>query len=67
MRLAKKAFYYYLQENNIPNVGDFLIEIDGTFYNLENLPDSYIQEAYGCTKQELVDYIESELNWDLEI
>ena len=63
MRLARKLYLPFLDDSFI-NVGDIMFEVDGVFTKLDNIPDSYLQEEYGYTKQELVDFITTELEFD---
>ena len=53
-----------LAEGKFPNVGNILFEMDGCYQNLENIPDSHLKQKYGYTKDELLEMISNEIEWD---
>jgi hypothetical protein len=64
MRLARAIYYSLLGNKKILNVGNILFNIDGRFCNLEEIPDSYLKKVYGFTKDELLDMITAEIEWE---
>lgn len=66
MRLAKLLYYSVMDAGKFSNVGNILFEMDGVFHNLENIPDSYLKQKYGYTKEELLDMISGEIDWDVD-
>ena len=66
MRLAKLLYYSVLDSGKFFNVGNILFEMDGVYQNLENIPDSYLKQKYGYTKEELMEMISNEIEWDID-
>ena len=64
MRLAKVLYYSMLTEGKFHNVGNILFEIDGSYHNLETIPDSYLKQKYGYTKDELLEIISNEIEFE---
>jgi hypothetical protein len=62
MRQSKKIYYGFLDHGEYFNIGDLLIECEGIFVKVEDIPDSYLQEYYGYTKEELYEIIEAQLH-----
>lgn len=56
MRLSKLVYYTFLDKKYL-NIGNILFEKDGVFVNIEDIPDSYLMEKYGYTKDELINSI----------
>lgn len=56
MRLSKLVYYPFLDKKYL-NIGNILFEKDGVFVNIEDIPDSYLMEKYGFTKDELINSI----------
>lgn len=51
MRLASEVYNYYLYNSGALGIGDILIPVDGVYVNIENVPNSYICDRFGYTKE----------------
>lgn len=67
MRLAKEIYWVYMQKFGATNIGDIFIPIDGMYIKLEDVPNSYVQAMFKCSKEEFYNMIISEVDTtDLE-
>jgi hypothetical protein len=60
MRWAKLIYSPFV-DDKIINVGNIMFEMDGVFLDIELIPDTYLVEHYGFTKEELYEMITNEL------
>jgi len=61
MRVAKDIYWVYLEKLGASNIGDIKVPIDGVYYNIEEIPDSYIEAMFNCSKEELYESILEEV------
>ena len=61
MRSAKEIYWACLEEFGATNVGDILISVDNVLVALDSVPEDYIQEFFGCSKDDLYTRIVEEL------
>jgi hypothetical protein len=66
MRLAKSTYYFMLSNKEYTNIGNILFEKDGVFTDIENIPDSFLMEKYGYTKEELLRAISIIIETEIE-
>jgi hypothetical protein len=64
MRLARSVYVPFFDKKLCLNVGNILFEYEGAFVDVENIPDSYLKDKYGFTKDELASYITEALELD---
>lgn len=64
MRFAKSIYSPFLDNLKYFNIGNILFEYEGKFTDIEYIPDSYLKENYGFTKDELAAMITEELEYD---
>jgi hypothetical protein len=64
MRLAKSIYTPFIDKKLYQNVGNILFEYGGVFVDIESIPDSYLKDNYGFTKDELASYITEALELD---
>jgi len=62
MRLAKEIYWVYLEKYGATNIADIMIPLDGMYIKLEDVPNSYIEEIFGCSKEELYNNIMFEVD-----
>jgi hypothetical protein len=65
MRFAKSIYAPFIDGKKYLNIGNIMFEYEGTFTDIEFIPDSYLKEYYGFTKEELASIITEELEYDL--
>jgi len=63
-RLTKSLYYPLLDKSKYLSVGDFLVDIDGICFNMEEVPEKLLIEIYGFTKEELYAIIAQDLEED---
>jgi hypothetical protein len=66
MRLSKSVYYTILDNKEYLNIGNILFEKDGVFTDIENIPDSFLLEKYGYTKDELLKAINLIIETEIE-
>ena len=64
MKSVNNIYWSYLQEFEASYVGSIRIPIKGIYTPIELIPDSYIFDLYGCTKEEFISMIEYEISLD---
>ena len=57
MRLAKEIYWSFQEKIGAYNISNIKIPIDGKYYDLADLPSSYIEEEFGYTKEDLYNMI----------
>lgn len=65
MRLSKIIYYSFLDKKKFLNIGNILFEKDGVFLNIEEIPDSYLLEKYGFTKDDILKSINIAVDTEL--
>ena len=62
MRLAKEIYWVYQEKFGASNISNIRIPVDGIYVDLDDLPSSYVQEALGCSKEDLYKMIIEEVD-----
>ncbi|MDB4330179.1 hypothetical protein N9948_00430 [bacterium] len=65
MRLARGVYFSLLDVDKYLNVGNIMFEMNGVYTDIEYIPDSYLSEKYGFTKEELFEMISNEVEWEI--
>jgi len=61
MRLAKDIYWVYLDKFGASNVGDILIPVNGVYLRIDDVPNAYVEEVFGYSKEEFYDMIMEEV------
>jgi len=62
MRLAKEIYWVFMQEHKAINVGNIMIPVDGVYLNIDDVPNAYIEEVFGYSKEDFCNMIMDEVD-----
>ena len=63
-KLVRTLYAPYIDEVGCLGISGILLEVDGVLVDIDTIPDEFVKELLGLTKEELMDAIANEVYLD---